>query len=92
MSESGLIFFASDFVCDRGYKDSKFLTVHQNYFGIFNGKLDIKDSVFSDRFRTSVNVLGDGLGVGIVHKLTKDHIAKSDKTYHAQLLQKYAGK
>uniref|UniRef100_A0A0N5AFG3 Amino acid transporter n=1 Tax=Syphacia muris TaxID=451379 RepID=A0A0N5AFG3_9BILA len=43
-----------------------------------------------DRFRTSVNVLGDGLGVGIVHKLTKDHIAKSDKTYHAQLLQKYA--
>lgn len=31
---------------------------------------------FRDRFRTTVNVLGDAYGAGIVAKLSKDEIAK----------------
>lgn len=33
---------------------------------------------FSDRIRTSVNVLGDGFGAGIIHHLTKDRLLEAD--------------
>ena len=31
-------------------------------------------SILSDRVRTSVNVLGDCIGAGIVHHLNRDHL------------------
>lgn len=34
---------------------------------------------FSDRVRTSVNVLGDGLGAGIIHHMTKKRLLEADQ-------------
>jgi hypothetical protein len=34
---------------------------------------------FSDRIRTSINVLGDGFGAGIVYHLSKDELNKMDE-------------
>lgn len=31
--------------------------------------------IFRDRFRTSVNVIGDSLGAGIVNHLSRDELA-----------------
>ena len=33
---------------------------------------------YRDRLRTSINVLGDGYGAGIVYHLSKDELAKMD--------------
>uniref|UniRef100_A0A183BUK9 Amino acid transporter n=1 Tax=Globodera pallida TaxID=36090 RepID=A0A183BUK9_GLOPA len=37
---------------------------------------------FLDRIRTSINVLGDAFGAGIVYHFTKDDLAKADAEHH----------
>jgi solute carrier family 1 (high affinity glutamate transporter) protein 2 len=37
-----------------------------------------KNIPFRDRIRTSINVLGDGYGAGIVYHLTKDELEAMD--------------
>lgn len=37
--------------------------------------------LLSDRIRTSINVLGDAFGAGIVHHFTKDHLALADAVH-----------
>jgi len=40
-----------------------------------------------DRFRTSVNVLGDAFGAGIVHHLSRDDLRKEDEEHMRLQLQ-----
>lgn len=42
---------------------------------------------FSDRIRTSVNVLGDGFGCGIIYHLTKERLIESDNDELVQQLK-----
>ena len=42
---------------------------------------------FSDRFRTSVNVLGDAFGAGIVHHLSREDLRKEDEEHMRLQLQ-----
>ena len=44
-------------------------------------------NTFSDRFRTSVNVLGDAFGAGIVHHLSKEDLAREDEEEERARLQ-----
>lgn len=41
--------------------------------------------IFRDRLRTSVNVVGDAFGAGIVYHLSKDELDKLDMEKAAQL-------
>jgi hypothetical protein len=41
----------------------------------------------SDRIRTSVNVLGDGFGAGIIHHMTKDRLLHADQREFAKAIQ-----
>ena len=43
-----------------------------------------------DRFRTSVNVLGDAFGAGIVHHLSRDDLAREDEEHQRAQLQAVA--
>ncbi|VDM77868.1 unnamed protein product [Strongylus vulgaris] len=46
---------------------------------LHNVKLTLLELLtISDRIRTSVNVLGDGFGAGIIHHLTKDSLVEAD--------------
>lgn len=54
---------------------------------------------FMDRFRTTVNVLGDAIGAGIVEHLSRDELREADETQMEQgredgneLLEKYTPK
>ena len=44
-------------------------------------------NTFSDRFRTSVNVLGDAFGAGIVHHLSREDLAREDEEEERARLQ-----
>ena len=44
-------------------------------------------NTFSDRFRTSVNVLGDAVGAGIVHHLSREDLAREDEEEERARLQ-----
>ena len=53
-----------------------FIRYKRSYFIRFSALIPvISIFLFSDRFRTAVNVLGDALGAGIVHHFTKDQLA-----------------
>lgn len=56
--------------------NSMFIQYKRSYIFWFSALIPvISTSLFSDRFRTAVNVLGDALGAGIVHHFTKDQLA-----------------
>lgn len=42
---------------------------------------------FSDRIRTSINVLGDAFGAGIVYHYTKEELQQSDAEHARQLAE-----
>lgn len=45
------------------------------------------DILYRDRLRTSVNVLGDAFGAGIVHHLSKEDLAREDEEEERARLQ-----
>lgn len=43
--------------------------------------------IYRDRIRTSINVLGDGYGAGIVYHLSKEELDKMDAERHIDALE-----
>lgn len=43
--------------------------------------------IFRDRIRTSINVLGDGYGAGIVYHLSKHELDAMDAERHLEILE-----
>ena len=62
-------------------------TVQENKHPFFN-QINIPFLTHSDRIRTSVNVVGDSFGAGIVYHLCKDELDAEDARHEAERLEK----
>ena len=61
--------------------------INESWSGIissYNCMIWLFRSIFSDRFRTSVNVVGDSLGAGIVNHLSRNELALLPHNSQAQ--------
>ena len=50
-----------------------------SYFVADNFNSNIFQFVFSDRFRTMINVVGDSIGAGLVYELSKKELQEMDE-------------